>query len=146
MAAKRSRSKRRSGTSAQPDLPLFLDRALDSDLIYEALAAAGAIVFRHRNCFADNAIDPDWLPVVGHQGWVVLTKDEAMQHNEIEKIAITNSRVRVFILVRGNLSGAEMASVFVKALPAMSRIIQSQEPPFIARVYKDGKVSKTDIV
>jgi hypothetical protein len=69
-----------------------------------------------------------------------------MQHNEIEKTAITNVRVRVFILVRGNLSGSEMASIFAKALPAMARLIQNHEPPFIARVYRDGKVSKTDLV
>jgi hypothetical protein len=76
----------------------------------------------------------------------VLTKDEAMQHNEIEKTAIKNAKVRVFILVRGNLSGSEMASIFVRALPSMARIIQNQEPPFIVRVYRDGKVSKTKLV
>src|SRR5713226_67702 len=146
MAAKRSRSKRQSGTNALPDLPLFLDRALDSEQIYAALTAAGATVLRHRDHFADDARDPEWLPFVGHRGWTVLTKDEAMQHNEIEKTAIKNARVRVFILVRGNLSGSEMASIFVRALPSMARIIQNQEPPFIVRVYRDGKVSKTKLV
>lgn len=91
-------------------------------------------------------MDPDWLPIVGHNGWVVMTKDEAMQHNEIEKLAIKNARVRVFILVRGNLSGPEMASILVKALPSMTRVIRAHEPPFIARIYRDGSTTKTEII
>lgn len=146
MAAKRSRLKRRSGTSAQPELPFFLDRAIDSDRIYEALIGVGVAVFRHREYFADNARDPEWLPIVGQRGWVVLTKDEGMQHSEIEKTAIRNANVRVFILVRGDLSGQEMASIFVKALPAMARIIRKYQRPFIAKVYRDASVFKTDLV
>ncbi|MDQ3806148.1 MAG: hypothetical protein M3416_20245 [Acidobacteriota bacterium] len=122
MAAKRSRSKRRSGTSELPDVPLFLDRALDFDSLYDALTQAGAVVFRHRDHFEDDAPDFKWLPVVGHQGWVVLTKDKAMQHSEIEKAAIMNARVSVFILVRSDLSGQEMSSIFVRALPTVFKL------------------------
>ncbi len=146
MAAKRSRSKRRSGTSELPDVPLFLDRALDFDTLYNALVKAGASVMRHRDHFEDDARDPDWLPVVGHQGWAVLTKDKAMQHSEIEKAAIRNARVRVFILVRSDLSGDEIASIFVKALPSITKIIRNDTPPFIAKIYRDGSVTKTDVV
>lgn len=146
MAAKRSRSKRRSGTSALPDVPLFLDRAIDSDHIYQALTTSGVTVLRHRDHFDDDATDPEWLPVVGHRGWIVLTKDEAMQYNELEKIAIKNSGVRIFILVRGNLSGQEMAAIFVRALPAIARISRNHPAPFIAKVYRNGSVLKTKFV
>lgn len=146
MAAKRSRSRKRSGTSELPNVPLFLDRALDFDTLYNALNGAGAIVFRHRDHFEDDALDPDWLPVVGHQGWAVLTKDKAMQHSEIEKAAIKNARVRVFILVRSDLSGVEIATIFIKALPAMVRLLRRYSPPFIAKIYRDASVVKTDIV
>jgi hypothetical protein len=146
MAAKRSRSKKRSGTSEQPDVTLFLDRALDFDTLYNALVQAGVPVVRHRDAFADDALDRDWLPVVGERGWVVLTKDKAMQHSEIERAAIQNARVPVFILVRSDLSGAEMASIFVKALPAILRILRTHTPPFIAKIYRDGSVLKTDVV
>lgn len=146
MAAKRSRSKRQFGTNALPSVPLFLDRALDFDSLYNALTQSGATVFRHRDHFADDAPDPVWLPIVGHQGWVVLTKDKAMQHSEIEKAAIRNARVSVFILVRSDLSGQEVSSIFVKALPAMLKLVQRYSPPFIARIYRDASVVKTDVV
>jgi hypothetical protein len=48
-----------------------------------------------------------WLPTVAANGWIVLTKDEAMQRGEIEKIAIRNAKARVFILVRGDLSARD---------------------------------------
>lgn len=146
MAAKRSRSKRRSGTSELPNVPLFLDRALDFDTLYNALTSAGAAVFRHRDHFEDDALDPVWLPVVGHNGWAVLTKDKAMQHSEIEKAAIKNARVPVFILVRSDLSGVEMAEIFLKALPAIAKILKQHNPPFIAKIYRNASVDKTDIV
>lgn len=146
MAAKRSRSKKRSGTSEQPSVTLFLDRALDFDTLYNALVAAGVSVIRHRDQFADDAPDPEWLPVVGHRGWIVLTKDKAMQRSEIEKAAIKNARVGVFILVRSDLSGYEIATIFVKALPAIMRILSQHAPPFIAKVFRDGTVAKTDVV
>lgn len=69
-----------------------------------------------------------------------------MQYNEIEKLAITNARVKLFILVRGDLSRQEMASIFVKALPAIGRINKNNAPPFIAKIYRDGTVQKTGIV
>ena len=146
MAARRSRSKRRSGTSELPDVPLFLDRALDFDTLYNTLVSAGVSVIRHRDHFEPDALDPDWLPVVGHQGWAVLTKDKAMQRSEIEKAAIRNARVRVFILVRSDLSGDEIASIFVKALPAIVKTIRSHVAPFIAKIYRDSSVVKTDVV
>jgi predicted nuclease of predicted toxin-antitoxin system len=146
MDANRSRSKRRSDTSALPNVPLFLDRALDFDSLYDALTKAGATVLRHRDYFKDDAPDPEWLPVVGHQGWIVLTKDKAIQHSEIEKAAIRNARVSVFILVRSDLSGQEMSSIFVKALPAISNVVRRHRPPFIAKVYRDASVLKTNIV
>jgi 5S rRNA maturation endonuclease (ribonuclease M5) len=69
-----------------------------------------------------------------------------MQRSEIEKAAIRNARVRVFILVRSDLSGDEIASIFVKALPAIVKTIRSHVAPFIAKIYRDSSVVKTDVV
>jgi hypothetical protein len=146
MAAKLLKSKKRSATSLLPNLPLYLDEDIDSASIYEALIGAGVSVFRHRDYFSHGEKDHVWLPTVALSDWVVLTKDEAMQRGEIEKIAIRNSKARVFILVRGDLSAKEMADIFVKALSPMARVIRKHPPPFIAKVYRNGSVLKTDLV
>ncbi len=146
MVAKPLKSKKRSATSLLPSFPLFLDEALDFDGLYEALTKAGARVFRHRDHFAAGEKDFVWLPFVGTAGWIVLTKDEAMQRGEIEKIAIKNAGAIVFILVRGDLSGEEMAEIFVKALSGIARVVKRHPPPFIAKIYRDASVLKTDLI
>jgi hypothetical protein len=124
MAAKLLKSKKRSATSLLPDLPLYLDEDIDSASIYEALKAMGVPVFRHRDYFAQGEKDHVWLPTVASNGWIVLTKDEAMQRGEIEKIAIRNAKARVFILVRGDLSAQEMAEIFVNPMRRMAHQVR----------------------
>ncbi len=146
MGANPLKSKKRSATSLLPSLPLYLDEDLDSKSIYEALTAAGATVFRHRDYFDQGEKDYVWLLEVSAKGWIVITKDEAMQRGELEKIAIRNAKARVFILVRGDLSAQEMAEIFVTALSPIARVVQRYRAPFIAKVYRDGSVRKTDIL
>lgn len=49
--------------------------------------------------------------------------------------------VAAFILTSGDLHGEEMAQIFVKALPRITRFLQKYAKPFIAKVAKDGSVS-----
>jgi hypothetical protein len=72
----------------------------------------------------------------------VLTKDKQIRYREVEIHALLTAKVRAFILTaRGDLSGAEVGQIFVKALPAMKKICETTAPPFIARVNRDSTVS-----
>jgi hypothetical protein len=46
----------------------------------------------------------------------------------------------VFVLVSGNMTGTDMAKVFVKAINSIKRFVSLKQGPFIAKVYKDGHV------
>lgn len=145
MAGKRKRSTRLSGTNLE-SLSLYtfyLDRALESFLVRDALASAGARVQLHWEHFADDAHDVDWLPVISRRGWVILSKDE---YNALEIRSIRNAGGRAFLLVRANLKGEEMAEVVRKALPAMLRFLDLMKPPFVAKIYRDGSVAMTDYI
>lgn len=82
-----------------------------------------------------------WLPFVGRQGWVLLTKDKKIRFNELKKSAIQRNRVREFYFASGNYSGAEMAEILVTALRDMARFCRRYEAPFIASISKSGHVS-----
>jgi len=41
----------------------------------------------------------------------------------------------------GDLQGEEMAQIFVKALPRITRLLKNHAKPFIAKVARDGSVS-----
>lgn len=88
----------------------------------------------HRDYFADNANDVDWLPVVAREGWIILTKD---QFNWLERQAILNAVGRAFLLIPGGLTGAEQVA---GALRRMLRLLQITPAPFVAN-YRSSEVT-----
>jgi predicted nuclease of predicted toxin-antitoxin system len=118
----------------------FIDRCLGNKLIVETLRAAGVKVEIHDDHFGKNTQDVDWIPEVGRKGWIILTKDARIGKNQIERLAVADARVRMFVLVSQNLSGADMANIFVTAIPTMEKFIAYNLAPFIAKVDRAGNV------
>jgi predicted nuclease of predicted toxin-antitoxin system len=118
----------------------FIDRCLGNKLIVETLRAAGVSVEIHDDHFGKNTQDVDWIPEIGKRGWVILTKDARIGKNQMERLAVADAEVRMFVLVSQNLSGTDMADVFVKAIPAMEKFILKNIAPFIAKVDRESKV------
>jgi predicted nuclease of predicted toxin-antitoxin system len=118
----------------------FIDRCLGSKRIAQVLRDAGLTVATHEEHFEPDALDVDWLPDVGDRGWVVLTKDANISKNQLERMAVTRSEVRMFILASQNLSGAEMAEIFQRVAVTLQSFSRNHPEPFIAKVYKDGRV------
>src|SRR5215471_592764 len=75
------------------------------------------------------------------RGWVVLTKDRRIRFRAIERTALISAGVRAFVLTAGDIDGAAMAAVFVKALPKILRFSAKHSPPFIAMISKTGSVT-----
>jgi PIN domain-containing protein len=96
---------------------------------------------RHGSYFAPGTEDIAWLPFVGQNGWLLITKDKRIRYNELEKAAVLRHRVRQFYFSSGNSSGREMAAMLAAALPQMVKIYRKHAPPFIASISKSGSVS-----
>ena len=144
MAGKRKRSTTRSGTNLESlsFYTFYLDRALESYDLRDALKGMGARVQMHRDHFNEDADDADWLPVIARRGWVILSKD---QYNWLERRAIINAKGRAFLLVRAELPGKEQVAIICKALPEMLRILDLTTPPLIAKIYRDSSIHLTDL-
>ncbi|MBV9873561.1 MAG: hypothetical protein JO025_02435 [Verrucomicrobia bacterium] len=118
-----------------PSLPeplvFFVDRSLGRRIIPNALRDAGARVEVHDDHFSQDAQDQVWLAEAGTRGWVVLTKDKHLRYRAVEKNALISAKVRAFVLTaRGDLSGAEIGQIFVKALPTMRSLCATGSNPF----------------
>jgi predicted nuclease of predicted toxin-antitoxin system len=124
-------------SSEQP--VFFIDWCLGKT-VANALLEAGVHIEHHGDHFAQNTPDTEWLPVVGDRGWVVLTKDTMLGRNENELRAIARANVKVFALVSGNLTRQQMAELFVKVLGKLKKFARGNQAPFIAKIYKDGRV------
>lgn len=118
----------------------FVDRSLGGRKVVSALRAVGVTALAHDDRFAPETPDVEWLKAVREEGWVVLSRDKRIRYNPLEKLALANARARAFFLGSSNLTGDEMASAFVAALPKMLRFLDSHTAPFIAKVYRDGEV------
>jgi hypothetical protein len=139
MAGKKKKSTTRSGTSLEsPDrYTFFLDRALESYSLRDALKQLGLRVEMHNYSFDADAEDVDWLPVVARREWVILSKD---QFNWLERQAIRNARVGHFFSFKGAFQGAEQVSIICKAIPHMLQMLDKTSAPFIAKIHKSSKV------
>jgi hypothetical protein len=121
----------------------FVDRSLGRNLGI-VLRAAGWKIELHGDHFKDDTPDEDWLLQVGAKGWVVLTKDKNIRHNEVERRAVVVANIRMFTLPSGNWKGQEMVDAYLNGRPKMGRVLKKQPAPFVAVVYKDG--SRVEVV
>jgi hypothetical protein len=71
----------------------------------------------------------------------VLTKDQKLRYRPLEIAALRGSNARVFVRTAGNLRGAQIAAVFVKALPRIQYILRTRPGPFLARVSQSATVT-----
>lgn len=126
--------------TASQSITFFIDRCLGSKRIAEALRRAGITVEIHSDHFDPAAADVDWLPEVGKRDWVVLTKDANIGKRTLEKIAVTCAGIRMFTLASQNLSGDDMVAIFQKAIVPMQEFVRKNPAPFIAKIYKDGRI------
>ena len=96
---------------------------------------------RHLDQFQQGTPDEAWLPLVGSEGWVLLTTDKRIRYNFLEKRALEENAVREFVFTSGNMSGQDMAAVLELALPRMRRLCGKLKPPFVAAITRTGEVN-----
>lgn len=94
----------------------------------------------HDDHFPPTARDEDWLGEIGRREWIVFTKDDRIRYRAAEFTAVKRASARVFVLTGKDLQGREMGEIFVKALPAIKRLVTRIPPPFIAKVTRSASV------
>lgn len=106
------------------------------------LRAADLKVEVHDDHFAQDAPDPEWLAAAGKNNWIVITRDERIRYRVAEKQAICRAKVRAFVLAaQGHLRAEMLAENFLKAIGKVRRIVERQNPPFVAKISRSGDVS-----
>lgn len=150
MAGRKRRSKKSSAASSRSrrdaerlaSVVFFVDRSLGKRVVAQSLRVAGARVEVHDDHFPENATDVDWITGAGQRDWIVLSKDEQIRRDPLERDAIKQARVKAFFLTQQGLSGPEMGEIFVRALPGMVRRATRQPGPFIFTVSRSGVFSR----
>ena len=120
----------------------FIDRCVGKKSVAVPLREAGLNVELHDDHFQQDALDEDWLPEVGRRAWYVITRDDRIRYRQLEAAAARGAKVGMFVVVSKNLTGPQTAEVILKARHRIGRLINKHRRPFVAKVYRDGKVDK----
>lgn len=144
MASAKRKSKRLSASSsgAPPDAPLlFIDRCAWSRRLDQALRQAGIPFIAHREKFADDCPDEDWLDVAGREGWIVVTRDKAIRRKANELRAFRDASVIAFALASGNASAEDTARLIVGLYRKILGKARGCKPPAMFSVTLTGTIS-----
>ena len=130
---------------SQPEPIVYLvDRCLGTGAVPDALRAA---LEPHEHLevlddlFPQDAQDDAWIPAIGARGWIILTKDKAIQRRPNEVQAFLAAQTAVFVFSRGGVSGERMGLAWVVALPAIRKALRRFKVPMLGRVTLAGEVA-----
>jgi len=86
--------------------------------------------------------DRDWLPLIGSEGWLVITRDKAIQRRPGEKQAVLDHKVKMAAITsEGNLSVFEQVEVVMVRWRELESF-QELPGPFIYSITRTGKPRK----
>jgi predicted nuclease of predicted toxin-antitoxin system len=119
---------------------LFIDRDLWSRCLDQALREAGIPFVAHRDLFAHDTPDVEWIAEVGRRGLVVLTRDQEIRRRPNELAAVRAACIHLFALNSGNLSAGEAAALCVAVWPAIQRAVARYPVPAIFSITRGGRV------
>lgn len=130
----------------QPPEPFtfLIDRCLGSKIVAGAMLPAlkpGERIELLDDHFAQDALDPVWIPVVGAKGWVILTKDKAIRRNPLEIQALLAADTAVFIFMNANVAGPQIGAALVLALPGVRTAARRFKAPILGGITVNGEVS-----
>jgi hypothetical protein len=107
----------------------------------DALRAAGLDVRVHDELFPQATQDIVWLTEAGAHRWVVITRDDRIRYNQLEKQAVLAARLRFFSITSSSLTGDEAASLILSAVRAITRLcLRHGKRGFIAKISRGPEV------
>ena len=138
----KKRSAANSSRRKPPEpLTFFIDRSLGRKKVPNALRAAGLDVRVHDDLFPQRTEDVEWLREAGLRRWVVITRDDRIRYNQLEKEAVLAAKLRFFSITSSSLTGDEAAALIMSAVNAIDRLCRRQSKHgFIAKISRGPDV------
>jgi predicted nuclease of predicted toxin-antitoxin system len=125
-----------------PKHTFFVDVSVSSAELLQALRDAGHFVVTGVDLgLPPDTLDVDWIPKAAEHDRIILTKDKRSRRFQLELDAYRRHDAAAFVLTAGNIKGAEIAAVIMKALPRACRLWTNHNRPLIATIGPTGSVT-----
>lgn len=115
----------------------FLDNNLSPGLA-EGMKAFGEDVVHITEIFADDTDDPDWLPHIGSEGWILITRDKRIRYRPAEWTALKEHGVGAFFMGGKQRSRCQLIQQLVRNWPRMKELAGKTQLPFSFQVPPSG--------
>jgi hypothetical protein len=137
-------SARREKVSGPPPT-FFLDRQIGKYVVANALKTAGATVEVHDDHFPQETEDVVWIPAIAARGWVLVTRDQHIRYNALERAAYASAKLRGFIVTGKGMGGTEFAELMVACLPQMTRKVARVQGPLLYTISRGGNFTRLKV-
>lgn len=118
-------------------MKFFVDNNLSRGLA-RGMAAFGEDVTHLQDHYPVDAKDTDWLPQVGRDEWILLTRDNKIRFKPAELGAIKQHRVGAFFLGGKDRSRWDLVQQVVRNWVRMNELAGKTARPFAFRVPPQG--------
>jgi PIN like domain len=116
----------------EPQPKFFLDRSLGRVAVPMLLRAAGwnlVTLAEHYGVPQDEQVaDTKWIQDAATFGWPILMKDKRIRYRPAEIDAVIQYEAQCFVITRGDLPSAEMASRFMTVRQAIFEAVTTPGP------------------
>ncbi|MFQ5879966.1 MAG: hypothetical protein ACE5IZ_07345 [Dehalococcoidia bacterium] len=117
---------------------IFIDRSIPKS-VGEALKKVRDDVLWFEDAFRHDTKEPDWLPVAGANGWLVILRDKKVRTRPGERRAIEEHGVGCFIISqKKDPTRWQYVKLLAKTLDEMEKLFQQTTHPFIFTVDSTG--------
>lgn len=121
----------------------------DNDISFRIVEALGRLVHGHRvvplrEVFPVNTPDTTWIPQVGKDGWIVISRDHNQRRREAEHAALKANAVRALYVRHSGTQDTLFADAarIIKNWPKIERWGTSAPPGTLARLNTDDAIEK----
>jgi predicted nuclease of predicted toxin-antitoxin system len=118
-------------------LKFFVDNNLSRQLA-NGMKAFGEDVIHITEIFPDNADDTEYLPRVGSEGWILVTRDNRIRYRPAEQTAPREHQVGAFFMGGKNLNRCQLIQQLVRNWPRMKELAHKTPVPFAFQVPPSG--------
>ena len=123
----------------------FLDRSLGKHIIADRLRQEGIKVEVHDDHLPNTAPDEEWIALVGEKGWIALTKDKRIRYRRAEIRSVVANAARLIVIQINNVRAVDIAEALVRGRRRIARFTAKREGPFVAAIYRDGRMREYSI-
>jgi hypothetical protein len=123
-------------------LTFFLDHQIGRYQVAEMLRTAGAKVEVHLDHFPGDMPDVDWIPEIARRDWVLITKDQNIRRNPLEREAYRAAKLRGFVATGKDMNAKELGELLARCLPGMVRRTAGRPGPSLFAISRGGTFTK----